>query len=87
MNTTGAFHALDNFEAFEKVCNCCFYGCLKSNSSSSGTGCKWSVSVSMLGGGPAESRNRPLNHAKKRYFRVEHEIYYICSMDILNLKL
>ena len=25
---TGAVHPLDNFEAFEKVCNGCFHGCL-----------------------------------------------------------
>ena len=54
-----------SFEAFEKVCNGGFLGCLESNSSSSGTGCKWSVSVSRLEGGKAESRNRPLNPEEK----------------------
>ena len=82
-----------NFEAFEKVCNGCFHGCLiwrrysglESNSSSSGTGCEWSVSVLMLGGGQAESRTWPLNHEKKRYVNVV--IYLVYTIDILDTNL
>ena len=41
-------------------------------------------SVSMLGDGQAEPRNRPLNRlnpAKKRIFRIEHKMYYIYTIE------
>ena len=36
----------------------------------------------MLEGGPAESRNWPLNPAMN--IRLEHEVNYNCTMDILD---
>ena len=59
---------------------------MESNSSSSGTGCKWSVPVLMLGGGQAESWNRPLRPVKKRNVRAEHVIYLVFTIDILDTK-